>query len=277
MKLTDFSKDDDFNKLRKMMGASLRDYSSKVTWEGTTISTELDLHGEVEVPFELLTVEDDKTITLAGRRVLVYIRDQHAEYYPNYRYHLANCRTLVDFQNSGRFNKYVASIRTDGTFRVNVIHENGDVEKDKDENLYVCKNCLSALNYKGYNQSSEIKRKVFKNFDLDEFFKLYNRQNILKPTKTDATAPINDYPPEWNLISLNYRIRKSFKCEECKLDLSHTPKYLQVHHKNGLKNECGEENLEALCLRCHARQSGHGHMFAHPDYNSFITLYPELS
>jgi len=273
MKLIDFSKDSKLNNLREKMNAELFAYDSNFVWKKTEFSAELDEYGEVEIPFELLTIEDDKTITLAGRRVLVYIRDQHVRYYP-YKFHIANCATLVDYQNSGRFEKYVASVRTDGTFRINILYENGTVVKDKYEDLDVCKNCLSALNYKGVNQSIKRKRKVFESFDLDEFFQLYNRQNITIPKKTAVTAPINTYPEkEWSKISLEYRKLKNFTCEECFLDLRFDPKLLEVHHINGLKNQSGYENLKALCIRCHANQPGHGHLFATSNYREFMNKY----
>ena len=278
MKLKNFFDDDELNDLRsKMGGAELIDYNPGVGWQETKIGSELEKLGEVEVPFDLLTVEDDKTITLAGRRVLVYIRDQHARYYPNYRFHLANCRTLVDFQNGGRFEKFVASIRTDGTFKVNIISEDGNVVPNQYEELSVCKNCLTALNYKGYNLSYELKPKIFRDFDLDEFFRLYNKQKIKKPTQSDVTAPLNNYPDNWNDISYRYKLMKGFRCEECGIKLSNTPKLLHTHHINGLKYDCSANNLKALCTSCHAHQPGHGHMFAQPDYNKFLEIYGKAS
>lgn len=255
------------------MGAPLSNWSSGLEWRKSEIEEALDKYGEVEVSFRLLTIEDDKTITLAGKRVLVYIREQHERYYPNYKFHLANCSTLIDFQNNGRFEKYVASIRTDGFFKINIIGNNNFVKSDQIEKLKVCKNCLTTLNYIGYNHSPRMKNKIYNSFDLDEFFRSYNFQNIKKPNHTDVTAQLNIYPKDWSDISIRYRLKKGFCCEQCGVNLKNDRKFLHVHHIDGHKANNFDENLKALCVKCHASQPGHGHMSVSDDYKTFLATF----
>jgi hypothetical protein len=89
-----------------------------------------------------IKVLPDGTLAYKERRVLIYIRDK-----PSYRdhdprrllprFHVSNCRTLTRMRESGRYERYVVSQRTDGKFRMNFLYGYGEAKSEICE-LEVC-------------------------------------------------------------------------------------------------------------------------------------------
>ena len=255
------------------MKAELVNWSSDSVWQKVELEDTLTAFGEVEIGFERLSIVSDKTFSLNGKKVLVYIRDQTLQHHGRYKFHVANCSTIIDFQYSGRSIKYVASIRKDGVFKVNLVSNGKIIEPDRQEELKVCKNCLASLNYKGYSHTSN-RNAAVDDFSIDEFFQLYTHQNISTPKYTNVTSRPNEYPPDWTRISESYRQRRNWICENCGHNLRHDKQGIEVHHINGHKAYNRDEDLRALCVRCHANEPGHGHMTQLPKYYEFIRKYP---
>lgn len=72
--------------------------------------------------------------------------------------------------------------------------------------------------------------------------------------------PINykEYPSDWKQISKRIRFeRAKNKCENCEAEnykphpITGSKVILTVAHLNHIKEDCREENLKALCQRCH--------------------------
>lgn len=85
-----------------------------------------------------------------------------------------------------------------------------------------------------------------------------NSENFLYlPEENDLTAPTNVYPDDWNEISRRLKEKYNYTCQECHRKFFDCKSLLHVHHKNGLKNDCRESNLEVLCYDCH--QAKHNH------------------
>lgn len=255
MKLTGFSWEVEFDRLRTLMGAEL-----------VTIG--------LDIPLGKINCTDDGTLEYLGRKVVVYIRDQynrrHSPALLN-KFHVANCSTLQEKRDAGEYNKrYVVATRTDGKFIVNF--RGG--EKEVECKLYVCKNCLTELNYKNYVCEKSAGDKIVKSFDLEEFFKMYGSQIIWRPPHTDKTARLNDYTPNWRQVSLRYREQKKWKCEECNADFGDKKKrrFLHVHHINKLKHNNEDENLQVLCIKCHAEKDGHNSLKNTPAYAEYQKL-----
>ena len=131
-----------------------------------------------------------------GRKVAVYIRDQYVPSDANReelcKFHVADCVTLQKMKRSNRYERYVVTTRTDGKFIVNFLVGNWyrDKKEEVERRLYVCKNCLSRLNYNGYRRRGYSGQNAIRNyFDLRAFFKRYDSQITREPTHTDLTGP----------------------------------------------------------------------------------------
>jgi hypothetical protein len=285
MTLPDFFEFEPFNRLRRLMNAPLPPgFSSGVTAKHLTHN---DLDKALE-RLEGLTVDDisdvkplsDGTLAYKDRRVLLYIRDRRP--FDNLpKFHIANCRTLEGMRETGRFEKYVVSTRTDGKFKMNFIYDFGKINSTICE-LKVCINCLIELSYKGYKRAGNKDRtEIYKNFRLDEYFTIYPKNQISTlPIYTNDTAPVNAYAAGFREASTRYRSENGWRCENkaCGVDLrdlSHQ-KYLHTHHINAQKYDDRTENYKALCIRCHAEEPMHAHLKNSPHYKEFMKIYSRL-
>ena len=219
------------------------------------------LEKEISINDEKFNVDDDG-IFYKGRRVILYIRDQ-AQYYEDkvseYKFHLTACSTLKSMLAQNRYEKYVVTENTSGVFKVNYIRQNDVVEAET--RLHVCKNCLHKLNWKNYKNVSRVKRNIiYQNFSIEEFFASVNNDNQknfdVQPEYTDATAPLNVYPPNWDKISKVIRTEAGYICEGCGR-IFQDGRGLHVHHRNTIKSDCSRANLEVLCTACHQKKHNH--------------------
>ncbi len=277
MKLLDFYSYDKLNDLRKKMNADLIFWEANTQWNAFDpfgFRASLREKGEVEIPFDEIKVNiSDKTLELFGEKILVYIRDQRYSWETNYKFHIANCRTLIDAQNHNRYKKYVASINTNGIFKVNIIH-GSSVDENQEIKLKVCKNCLQTINYKNYRYSNYSgKMKIYQNFSIEEYFNIYKKQNIKKPIHTNITAPLNNYTDDFKEIANKLKEKHNYICSKCHRDFSADKKFLHVHHKDGIKSNNNTENLEVLCIACHAKEYNHSHIKNLPDYYEYKMKY----
>lgn len=65
------------------------------------------------------------------------------------------------------------------------------------------------------------------------------------------------YPPDWYSIALAVKVRANFICQHC--GHSHAPSTgytLTVHHKDHNTFNNSDDNLIALCQRCHLIEEG---------------------
>ena len=217
--------------------------------------------GKGEFPEEFIITDDG--IYHNGRRVILYIRDQ-AQYFVEdrnfeYKFHVAGCMTLKAMINKKHYAKYVLKREINNIFKVNLIINNESVEKEME--LHICKNCLSKLNWKGYKKASAAaKNFIYENFSIEEFFDSVNNDNQknfeVTPEYTDATAPLNVYPPNWAVISKVIRTEAGYICDECG-KIFPDGRGLHVHHRNTIKSDCSRANLEVLCAACHQKKHNH--------------------
>ena len=61
------------------------------------------------------------------------------------------------------------------------------------------------------------------------------------------------YPRNWNRISLRIKCRAGWKCEACDHENAGWPYTLTVHHIDGDPRHNEDDNLIALCQRCHVK------------------------
>jgi len=279
MRLPDFTDDAGLIALRRLMGADAPgSFSPSYRPDKLTLAEleQLATDGR-DVSIDDVVVLEDDTLSYKDSRVLIYIRDitQFQHWVP--RFHIADCETLQKMKQRNAFDRYVVATRDDGSFVVNMIGKGGRVTR-KTNQLDVCQNCLNKLRFDGFSHdlSRQRRRMIVSEFTIRRFFEKFPKSLFsVRPTGAAETAPLNNYPEDFDEISKRARERRGWRCECCRRDFSRPTdrKYLHVHHKNGMKNENFEENLQVLCLLCHANQPQHSHLKKLPEYCEFLRKF----
>ena len=255
MKLSNLPWRNQFKRLRDDMGARPIAWKSKGNWEPIFIDERLSATG-IDISLDEIEFADDGTFEFAGRKVIVYIRDQNVTYRDGYRFHVADCEKIQEMRSKDRFQrKYVVATRLDGKFVVNLLSGRKLIKKDDVRSLSICKYCLSRLNYSNYEEMPYASRdRIWKDFDLEGFFDKYHSHIMRDPTHTDRSAPLNNYTQNWDRVSQRCREQAGWKCLKCQDYLGEDSKkrFLHVHHINGLKYNNSDDNLQVLCIMCHA-------------------------
>lgn len=281
--LPNFLNWESLNSLRKRMEAPLIEPFGP-RWLAASIEIPLVdqlQNGGVDVQGDQFNELQDGTLEYQGYRVLVYIRDisvlNGEETMP--RYHLSYCRTLDAMKKSNRFGRYVVSNAETGLFHVNIMDGEGSAPRREMVPLKVCQNCLDRISWNGFNMKLRFdkRRELVSAFDLSKFFALYPRDLLsVRSTESAATAPLNVYSADWKKISEAARRKQGYQCRRCSLVLNHSAsKFLHVHHCNGLKHDNRDDNLEVLCIRCHAAEPMHDHLKRLPEYREFNEAYSD--
>ena len=91
-------------------------------------------------------------------------------------------------------------------------------------------------------------------FDTEDFHVMLVEQYGTAAEPDSSIVDIFGYTPDFSLISKKIREAKSYQCEKCSINLSSVMDrhFLHVHHLNGRKTDNRPQNLQCLCIRCHA-------------------------
>jgi hypothetical protein len=205
-------------------------------------------------------ISDRPLIDADGNPFVLFIYDQAGQNYRprrrhhnhgsrEYKYHFTWCKTLESMTQAGRRARYKAKYDLDN----NVFTVNRGRVHDEQQELNVCKYCLSTFNYEGYSDAPPWHREeIYEAFDPAIFFSNHLPQNLIRPSHPFHTGR---YPRNWREISLRIKAERGNRCEECG-----STKFLQVHHINGVKDNIDPRNLKVLCYFHHSKQPYHTHM-----------------
>ena len=228
------------------------------------------VEGDIIVTTDDIIVAPNGTLEYQGQKVILYIRDVRGSL-P--KYHVVDCQTLRGMRSAGKHKRYVVTRRTDGEFLLN-FSDNLSSDNPETYRLDVCKNCLWG--------ELDLKYLTPDTFPLTDWFNAIDpgyepppRDELYGPRTTPATDPLSNYPPDWNLRSLQCRERANWRCEECSIDLRLQRRFLHAHHRRGTRYN-RPEDLIALCIGCHAEQFGHERMRNLPDYLEFMERYERI-
>ena len=265
IKLPDFSKSVQFQRLRERMGIKEIPVLRPVVFERKVIrkrnfivaNTEgIRLEKELQnklVPADSrdISVSEKGLLTYKGRKVAAYIRDQRrgVNYYTKhsgYRYHLCDCSTLQTMRNAGREKRYFVTKRSDGQFKVHDVAWGNP--REFLAKLELCQNCIRELSRMDL---------YFNPFSLKEFFKRYDSDVPETITKTETEEEIQTYTPDQEDYSREYRKAANYCCQSCRVDCSSEPSLLHLHHCDGVPSNNEHTNLRILCVDCHSKQPMH--------------------
>ena len=126
-------------------------------------------------------------------------------------------------------------------------------DRGQDGQAYPTEDSLTTL--KLCSKCSQIvDKQVAGIYTTSDFYEYLTEQYGQTTQPELVQTDIFGYTIDWSMISRRYRATKVYRCERCNIDLSeaNAQRYLHVHHRSGLKTDNRPQNLECLCIRCHA-------------------------
>lgn len=163
--------------------------------------------------------------------MFAYKKSYYTQKYGLPKYHVCQCKTREEYSGFA----YASSMPVE-IYCLDHQYLLGDLQ-----NLELCKNCVSA-SQKGF-YSILAKGKPWYDYVLD----YANSGSDIACKKMS-----NGYVVLWKQISKAKRERDGFKCEQCSINLNLEKYYLEVHHKDYNKLNNDIDNLQSLCVLCHA-------------------------
>lgn len=160
------------------------------------------------------------------------------------RFHLLKCEVIQKFIDSGKFNSRYGWSNAD---KNDIIDKQSGILY-KDEILGLCSKCKQSL----LENDNLFEKGSGENItDTDEFHRLLDKSEI---AQEGIQVGILGYVKGKERISKQYRNKMKYTCEKCgiKPKTRMHNRFWHTHHINGDKTINTEDNLQCLCIKCHA-------------------------
>lgn len=149
------------------------------------------------------------------------------------RFHSEVCRTRVEFSNFD----FASSMPVNITC----------TDQNKllgPKRLKYCRNCNKEINFFSFGTKDKEWFDVIVEIAADR-----SKQNEYSA----GAIRLDGYTKDWQQVSYARRAQEDFNCQNCSVHLADNDAYfLEVHHKDYNRLNNRKENLEVLCVRCHA-------------------------
>jgi hypothetical protein len=254
----------------RLMGAEEADFELGLAFKDIDpIDAALRDGQELGKDIDLIDIEHTKgVLSYKGRQIMLYIPDQGSgirnviqDGKQGRRIHIAECSTLQQMRETGRFPRYQVTNEMSGYVPVYGIDSETYKEVEDKAHLGTCMNCLRILNYQGYLLKSKFDRNIiFESFSFVKFFETYSSYFKSLPVSGQSKGSAT-YSSDWSAISSTIKNKVNYMCEQCGVDLDSEKKLLHVHHIDGVKSNNQSSNLRVLCADCHKKQPHHDHLF----------------
>jgi hypothetical protein len=206
--------------------------------------------------------DDGIYLTIDGQeyRGYMYLKYPDVERFDFPKFHITNCQTVLGQRSRGQF---------DGRYfwhnsNTVTIEDRANGQVHENTNLDLCGYCR--------NQSS-----IIDYSDTEGFFSFLDQQEQ-ENFNEEVEVDIFGYTLDWQQLSREFRKEKEYTCESCgiKVENPSDRRFIHVHHKNGNKLNNRRNNLECVCVLCHANKDAtHEQNFESRRMQSAIRAFKE--
>lgn len=200
-----------------------------------------------------------------GKQDIYYLDDPFEGWH---KFHIYWCQAVQQWSNRLR-----KTNRNDGSFYYPVYQSDGRQHKPEltegGRKLHLCHHCLTIAHNTGIEGEVD-------DFDVHRFLTLQPEIDDFTSIghATDYDRIPNVYAAEWPQISKEFKSKRNWTCERCRINLEDHKHYLHAHHRNERKYDNSLFNLEALCIRCHAAEHPNNSMLHGKELQNFKQLFP---
>lgn len=176
-------------------------------------------------------------------RGYMFIKNYYIKRYGTFpKFHILRCNVIDNFIQNGQFKQRYEWSNS----KTNDIIDAETSEVYANVTLELCRYCANLVQNEFATTS--------------DFFEKLDKSNISYDKKVEVD--IYGYPKNWEGFSRQFRKQKEFQCDICGLKAKRRQeqRFWHVHHQDGNKLNNSLDNLQCLCIRCHAHVDEHHKM-----------------